>query len=209
MTKYHQNFTAKSDRLASKPLGDNYLSLAVSPRIKMSNAACEACGLKLQNYPYDQPADRKIEGLGLAAVAVRPHRKSNANAKFGLPETGLQVRSPFERMEIDEWQIDVRNLAIDTGRAKAWTDKPLGASARRHRTGKEIVPSIQVAVEYSIDVAARMIVNFRFREAVQWDVCASGSDPIATIGLGREFRNVQKSSAPKHPVMRHPSTSRL
>jgi putative transposase len=105
----------------------------VAAAIDKANVDREASGLKLLDYPSDRSVYREIESLDPYEVAVQRYGKAKANAKFGLVESGLLVRFPLERIEIDEWQIDVRNLAIDSGRARGLTAKQLRALERTRR----------------------------------------------------------------------------
>ena len=121
----------------------------VAIAIDDANTARIALNLEEIPYPSDRSIYREIEALDPFEIVAHRHGLKAAKQKFGIVNGGLVVRRPLERVEIDEWQIDVRNLAIDSGFAQHLTAKQL----------RQLEKTRRWAV-VAIDCATRCIVGF-------------------------------------------------
>ena len=105
-------------------------------------------GLPSLSAPSERTVYRQIDALDAYTVTCQREGVGVANRKFALNMSGLQVRCPMERLEIDEWKLDVMSLAVASGRAKDMTPEELKA-LKKSRLWAVVV----------IDCATRCIVG--------------------------------------------------
>lgn len=120
----------------------------VRDAIDKRNKQREAEGLEPLATPSGRTIYRRIDALDAYAVTCARYGVGVANRKFALNMSGLQVRFPMERLEIDEWKLDVLSLAISSGRAKDMTPEQLKA-----------IKKLRVWAVVVIDCATRCVVG--------------------------------------------------
>ena len=84
-------------------------------------------GLEPLVAPSERTVYRQIDALNAYTVSCQRDGVGVANRKFALNMSGLQVRIPSDRFEIDEWKLDVFAIAVSSGRAKHMTLEQLKA----------------------------------------------------------------------------------
>lgn len=106
-----------------------------------------------QHLPKLQPPSRSsvyraIRQMDPYESYLQRHGVDAANKKFALIEYGVQVLRPMERVEIDEWEIDLMTLVSDAGL--------LGELTTQQVTAMEVT---RLVVCVAIDCATRCVVG--------------------------------------------------
>lgn len=99
--------------------------------------------------PSARTIRRRIMALDAFEVVARRKGHDAARRQFALHENGVQARYPMERIEMDEWNVDVISLFGQAG--------ALDALGRRDRAKFEIG---RRWIYVAIDCATRCVVSF-------------------------------------------------
>ncbi|WP_457093359.1 Mu transposase C-terminal domain-containing protein [Microvirga sp. P5_D2] len=89
--------------------------------IKRQNGEREAQGLRPLHEPSYQAFLRVVNGLDEFWVAAGQEGIDAARKKYHISQGGLDVRRPLERLEMDEWNIQLKTLLED---AQVWSLLP-------------------------------------------------------------------------------------
>jgi len=116
--------------------------------IDARNKTRAAEGLAPLCAPSERTIYRQINALDAYTVTCNRDGLGVANRKFALNMSGLSVRFPMERCEIDEWKLDLLTLAVSSGRAKDMSPEQLKA-LKKQRLWAVVV----------IDCATRCVVG--------------------------------------------------
>ncbi|MFC0200364.1 Mu transposase C-terminal domain-containing protein [Paracoccus rhizosphaerae] len=92
-------------------------------RFQERNAKREAEGLPPICPPSPETVRRAINSLDPYEVMCRREGTAAARKKFAPVGKGLQVTRPLQRVEIDEWDIDILALLADAGVLEHLTDE--------------------------------------------------------------------------------------
>lgn len=87
----------------------------VRDRFADINEDRRANGMPLLEPPSDSTVRRRIEVLDEFEVTAQREGIDEARRKFGFYEDGLRADYPLQRVEIDEWLIDICSLLGDSG----------------------------------------------------------------------------------------------
>lgn len=87
----------------------------VEDRFKEVNAARAECGKPQLPVPSARTIRRRIKALDPFEVVAQRKGTEAARRKFGFYEEGLPADYPLQRIEMDEWQIDLATLLGDSG----------------------------------------------------------------------------------------------
>lgn len=120
----------------------------VRDAIDERNKRREAEGLEPLAKPSERTIYRRIDALDAYAVTCARYGVGVANRKFALNMSGIQVRFPMDRLEIDDWKLDLFSLAISSGRAKDMTPEQLNA-----------IKKLRLWAVVVIDCATRCVVG--------------------------------------------------
>ncbi|WP_179381476.1 Mu transposase C-terminal domain-containing protein [Jannaschia marina] len=108
--------------------------------------------------PLPEMAQRKIERTlkGLDPYSTKVHRRGvdEARHEFVLYETGIDVSYPMERIEVDEWKIDVISIFSQLGLLNDLSDEELAGLERGRRW-----------LYLAIDCATRCVLGMRIARA--------------------------------------------
>jgi putative transposase len=155
----------KAEEYASqgKPTRDNlYLQLVAA--IGKKNAA------RLPEDALTIPSERRfqarIRSLDKFWVYARRHTLEAAERKFAAVENGIGVTRIGQRIEIDEWTVDLQTLLVRTG---VWN--VLSSEARKR------VLRVRMCLYLAIDCASRCVLAMRLAP----NACAA--EAIATIRM--------------------------
>lgn len=119
-------------------------------RFEDENRAREAEGLTPLPVPSARTVIREIQRLPAFEKHAARKGMDAARRKFGFIEGGVAAGHPLERVEIDEWQIDVLSLFRDGRLIEHLT----GAEQARYDIGRRWL-------YLAIDVATRCVVGFK------------------------------------------------
>lgn len=121
---FHRKFIAQSEALLSecvlayldrnRPSRDQIAEDALT-RFKTVNEERDLKGLPPFSIPSKSTIHRRIRLLDPFETMVQRHGIDAARAKFGFYEDGLRADYPLQRIEMDEWQIDLMTLFCDAG----------------------------------------------------------------------------------------------
>ncbi|WP_198645460.1 Mu transposase C-terminal domain-containing protein [Thalassobius sp. I31.1] len=107
---------------------------------------------------------RELERLSPFVVCCAREGVAKAKRKFALFEAGVDVQYPLERVEIDEWKVDLRSLAVNSGIWKNLSKQEQAAFPRTRRwlyvaidCATRCIVGMRVASEPSHDEAIRVI----------------------------------------------------
>ncbi|MCJ9691122.1 DDE-type integrase/transposase/recombinase [Rhizobium leguminosarum] len=118
--------------------------------IKKRNEACPKGG-HLYKMPSRNSFEALIKGMGEYFLHAARFGEDAAKKKFAPVRDGLQVFAPGERVEMDEWKVDLHAWFILTPVWLTLTEKQ-----------REALTKVRVWVTVAIDVATRCIVALRF-----------------------------------------------
>lgn len=79
------------------------------------NAAREAIGMPRLQVPSARTVRRRIKALDPFEVVAQRKGIEAARRKFGFYEEGLSADYPLQRVEMDEWRVDVATLLGESG----------------------------------------------------------------------------------------------
>ncbi|API50639.1 hypothetical protein BMW22_02415 [Rhizobium leguminosarum] len=118
--------------------------------IKKRNEACPKGG-HLYKMPSRNSFEALIKGMGEYFLHAARFGEDAAKKKFAPVRDGLQVFAPGERVEMDEWKVDLHAWLVLTPVWLKLTEKQ-----------REALTKVRVWVTVAIDVATRCIVALRF-----------------------------------------------
>ena len=118
-------YTAEENRLLLECIEKDFLVLkgpSVAQFIKLAqvefareNARRVEMNLPRLRVPGKKKVRKTIQSLDAFTVAVKRLGHKKAMAKFAAVGAGPQYARPFERVELDEWKIDLCTIAKETG----------------------------------------------------------------------------------------------
>lgn len=114
--------------------------------------------------PSRRTIERRIRALDPFTTYAARYSVEAAKRKFSLFETGVDATEPLERVEIDEWQVDLITLFAKTGLLEGLSPKQLAEVERGRRW-----------LYVAIDCATRCVVGMRLARS------ANPADAIRTI----------------------------
>lgn len=158
----HSRLAADSERLLCDCVQD-YLSFNRPTRTMIVdetrtrfievNAARMAAGLSQLPIPSERTVRRRIARLDPFEVMAQREGLESARRRFGFHEAGIRADHPMQRIEMDEWEIDVLSLFDQSGALD-----PLNPSDRaRFDVGRRWL-------YVAIDCATRCVVSLRLAE---------------------------------------------
>jgi putative transposase len=118
--------------------------------VELLNANLEKGGRRF-NMPSRNAFEGLIKGMGEYFLHCARHGEAAAMKKFAPVRQGLQIRAPGERVEMDEWKVDLHSLM-------AFTDAWQNLSVEQ----RKVLKKVRVWVTVAIDVATRCILALRF-----------------------------------------------
>jgi len=133
-------------------------------RFTVENEKRVAAGLAPLTVPSIRTITRRISRLDPYFTCIRREGIDVANRKFALFEKGVEARYPLERVEIDEWEVDLITLLTTSDAIDALSPTQLAKIER----GRRILC-------VAIDCATRCVVGMRL------GATASGSLARATL----------------------------
>ena len=119
-------------------------------RFEEVNSAREAEGKPALRVPSRRAVERAIQRLDPYFTYVQRHGVEAANRKFALYETGLSASYPMERVEVDEWKVDIISVLAARGALDHLSDEELAKLERGRRW-----------LYLAIDCATRCVVGMR------------------------------------------------
>ncbi|PDS40850.1 integrase [Rhizobium anhuiense] len=115
------------------------------------NAERELRGQRLHQMPSAELFAKMVKSLGKYYIVAGRLGEDIANASFASVRNGLQIRRPGQRIEMDEWKIDLVTLLTFSGLTRKMTDEEL-----------DLIKSARIWITTVIDVATRAILAMRF-----------------------------------------------
>ena len=156
---YTRKFSVEADRLLVNCTSD-YLSRneptvkeiikETQGRFKEENRVRATVGLPPFQIPSGRTIRRRIAAFDPFEVVAQRKGAEAAKRKFSFYENGITARHPLERIEMDEWQIDVASLFGNSGTLDSL--KPQDRA--RFEVGRRWA-------YIAIDCATRCILSFR------------------------------------------------
>lgn len=128
------------------------------------NKQFEQDGLPLLQVPSKRMVEREIAKLDPYTTYAARHGVEAANRKFLLYEEGIDAAYPMERVEIDEWQVDLISILAQRGALAGLSPEQLAALPRGRRW-----------LYLAIDCATRCVVGMRLA------VTPNSEDAIALL----------------------------
>jgi len=107
-------------------------------------------GLRLLRVPSKRTLYREIDKLEPYYVSCQRDGADAANRKFAIIENGVDVLYPMERIEIDEWKVDLITLLAESGVFGAMSVEQINALPKGRRW-----------IYVAMDTATRCILAFR------------------------------------------------
>ncbi|MCJ9691352.1 Mu transposase C-terminal domain-containing protein [Rhizobium sp. PRIMUS64] len=141
---------------------------AMVKEIEAANKEREALGIACKlRLPSLKTLQKRIGQLPQALKDRARLGQDAATALYRPVHEGVEALRPLERVEFDEWKVDLQTLLVLSGVTKGWTQKQLRG-----------IPRMRMVLTAAIDVATRCLIAFRVhREA------PSVSTAIATLEL--------------------------
>lgn len=138
----------------------------VKDRFKIENNGRAESGKPCLPVPSARTVRRRIKALDPFEVVAQRKGIEAARRKFGFYEEGLMADYPLQRVEMDEWQIDLATLLGDSGALDrlAAEDRAKFAVGRRW-------------IYVAIDCATRCVLGFRIVAT------PNAQDAIRTLNL--------------------------
>lgn len=131
---------------------------------RQENREHQKSGKSLLHIPSQRTILRRIARLDPYYLHSKRFGIAAANRKFNIFELGLKSMRPMERVEMDEWQIDLINLLAPTGLLEHVDPKRLAEIQRGRRW-----------LYVAIDHATRCILSMRLAET------PSGFEAVRTL----------------------------
>ncbi len=154
------------------------LFLLLQGAIDDEDAARAAAGRPPMRRLKRKAFERMIDALDPFFVCAGREGREAALRKWGMHTTGLDVESPFERIELDEWRVSLMKILVDAG---LWE--------KLSKEQKAMVERSRVWLSAAIDARTRMIVAMRLLDTAP---CVESA--LATI----ETAMVDKSRLSRH-----------
>lgn len=136
--------------LTRKRLSKKQVADLCKLRFTKLNADREAEGKPALRIPSRRAVERAIARLDPYFTFVQRHSVEAANRKFALYETGISASYPMERIEIDEWKVDLISILAARGALDNLSDEELAQLDRGRRW-----------LYLAIDCATRCVVGMR------------------------------------------------
>jgi len=118
-----------------------------------ANRERETQGLPLLDVPSKRSVERVISSMDPYETHAQRHGASAANRKFAAFEQGIKASYPMERIEIDEWKVDLVTLLAKTGAFDALTQKQ-----------RDTLPKGRFWLYLAIDCATRCVLAMRLAQ---------------------------------------------
>ncbi len=131
---------------------------------RRENRQRQDAGLNPLRIPAKRTVERALSKLDPYFTRAHRHGVDQANKDFGLWENGLDVSFPMERIEIDEWKVDLIGLLVERGALDGLTAEELSKIERGRRW-----------LYVAIDCATRCVLGMRLAAT------PNTADAIATI----------------------------
>lgn len=135
-------------------------------RFKDENEARRSEGLRELHIPSASEIERRIRRFGRFQKKAARRGVDAAQREMSVYESGLNVSHPLQRVEMDEWQIDVFSILGEAG----CLDGMSVEEKANYDVGRRWL-------YLAIDVATRCIVGFRLAKT------QSAADGICTVSL--------------------------
>ena len=174
-TSYAHKYSRETIKLLNECLWE-YLSKAKPPKQKIirdthdrfreENITRIANGLPKLPIPSASEITRLINRYGKFQVAAARDGVARAKKDMAIYGNGLKITHPLQRVEMDEWQIDVFSLFNEAG----MLDHVNVADRAGYNIGRRWI-------YLAIDVATRCVVGFRL------SATPSAIDAISTVSL--------------------------
>lgn len=126
---------------------------ATKARFRRENIARAEVGESLLHCPSASTIVRRINQLDPFEVACQRDGLDRARMQFATSHGGINVQFPLERVEIDEWECDVRNFFSALGILR---DLP--------KETRDQIPSGRRQIYVAIDCATRCVVGLHIAE---------------------------------------------
>jgi putative transposase len=120
-------------------------------KIAQLNTVRITYGQRPHEMPKPKFFNKLVKGLGRYFLTASRFGDDVAKAALSKTENGLQVKRPGQRIEMDEWKIDLLVLMTFAGLAEKMTDEE-----------RDLIKSTRIWVSVVIDVATRCILAMRF-----------------------------------------------
>ena len=136
------------DRLSKRQVADD-----TKTRFDAENVQRVEQGLPPFRVPSKRKVERDIAKLDPYATHAQRHGVEDANRKFMLFEEGIDASYPMERIEIDEWRVDLMSILAERGALDHLSAEQLAKLPRGRRW-----------LYLAIDCATRCVVGMRLAE---------------------------------------------
>lgn len=141
---------------------------AMVEEIKAANAERKILGIaRAIRVPSLKTLQKRIGALPQALKDLARDGEEAATARYRSTYEGIEALRPLERVEMDEWQVDLQTLLVLSGVTKGWPLKQIRA-----------IPKIRMVLTAAIDVATRCLIAFRVHREKP-----SVSTAVATLEL--------------------------
>lgn len=157
-------FNAEERALLMRTVRESYLSLNRPPKLttvndvkiafRDENKKREVEGLSALRVPSREAVRKAINSLDKFEVVLARKGHAEAVKLFKPVLGGLQVDRPFQRVEIDEWSIDLITHLADTGLLSLFTKEELNDLGLDNKTGRWWITA-------AIDCRTRCIVGMK------------------------------------------------
>lgn len=126
---------------------------ATKARFRRENIARTEVGKSPLHCPSASTIVRRINQLDAFEVACQRDGLDRARMEFATSHGGVSVQFPFERIEIDEWECDVRSFFSALGVLRALTKEV-----------RDKIPAGRRQIYVAIDCATRCVVGLNIAE---------------------------------------------
>jgi putative transposase len=136
------------DRLSKRQVAED-----TKTRFETENAQRAKHGLELLRVPSKRKVERDISKLDPYSTYAQRYGVEAANRKFMLYQSGIDASYPMERIEVDEWLVDLMTVLAERGALDGLSAKQLAELPRGRRW-----------LYLAIDCATRCVVGMRLAE---------------------------------------------
>lgn len=143
------------------------LLVALKAELQTRNPNRLADGLALLTAPKRKYFEKMIDKLDPFFVVSRREGLKAARERFRITYQGLEVERPMERVEMDEWKID---LSVALAHLQVWE--------KLNRKEQEAVKKSRLWLTVAIDCATRVILAMRFS-----DRAPNGQSALAALEM--------------------------
>lgn len=126
----------------------------VQTAFQLDNERREKLGLPQLKCPSRETVRQAIDALDPFEVVLFREGKTAARRKFSPVGQGLDIYRPMQRIEIDEWRVDLMKLLATSGLLEQLTQEELESLGLNKK-------SVRALVTVAIDVATRCIVGMK------------------------------------------------